>query len=223
MSTQAEDLTDDPVNPYRSRAQRFPGRIFELDINESERTKLISLVSESPGCFVELGSGSGKHLLQLAKTNPQKNCFGFELRYKRAVRTIEKGERDAIANAFVVRGNARLMAELFPPRSIDGIFVNFPDPWAKPKQWKHRLLSPWLLDVANTVLTEGGCISVKTDHEEMFGTFLDFVEQDSRYRVVTRTEDLARCPREEVHIMTEFETLFRSQGLPIRYARLARG
>ena len=42
--------------------------------------------------FCEIGSGSGGHLIELARKHPGTLCIGFELRFKRIYRTAQKAE-----------------------------------------------------------------------------------------------------------------------------------
>ncbi|MCB0352751.1 MAG: hypothetical protein KDD64_04475, partial [Bdellovibrionales bacterium] len=99
--------------------------------------------------FVEIGSGSGGHLLTRAHESPDALFVGFELRYKRAFRTIEKAEQRGLSNIKLVRADARFLFDLFEPERIGGIYINFPDPWAKDRWKKHRLLnSAFLVQLA---------------------------------------------------------------------------
>jgi tRNA G46 methylase TrmB len=75
--------------------------------------------------FVEIGSGSGLHLLELAKRNPQALCVGLEIRFKRAFKTGEKAERMGLLNALVIRTDARYLNEIFSPDEVDAFLVNF--------------------------------------------------------------------------------------------------
>ena len=222
MPPLAADPADDQINPYRHRVRLFPGRIFLLEGDEAEERELRSLIDPSSRPLLALGSGSGQHLLELSRRNPGAQCFGFELRYKRTVRTIEKAERDGLAQVFLLRTDARRAVKLFPEGCVGGIFVNFPDPWAKPKQWKHRLLSPRLLEDAHRLLAPDGFIAVKTDHEDMYGACLGQVADLRGLRVDERSDDLAHDPLQSQNILTEFETMFRSKRHPIRYVRLVR-
>lgn len=206
-------------NPYRRRLAEFKHRIFSLEGDESEREYLRTALLRDEPRYVEIGSGSGQHLLELARRNPQHSCFGFEIRYKRSVRTIEKAAVHGLENVFVLRTPGERLAELFPPQSVAGIFVNFPDPWERPKQWKNRILSKAFLNQVAKVLRPDGFLSVKTDHEGYFRTFVQDVESDSQYEKLEWSDDLWASAYVEQNVVTEFESLFRRQGLPIFYLK----
>jgi tRNA (guanine-N7-)-methyltransferase len=207
------------VNPYRRRLVEFKNRIFSLEGDREEQAALTEFLRHESPRLVEIGSGSGQHLIELAKRNPTSACLGFEIRYKRSVRTIEKAAVMGIDNVYVLRTPGERLSELFPPCSADGIYVNFPDPWERPKQWKHRILSKGLLDQAFTVLRPSGFLSVKTDHESYFRTFREEVAADKRYRILESSDDLWASPYVLENVVTEFESLFRQQGLPIFYLK----
>ena len=167
--------------------------------------------------YVEIGSGSGGHLLIRAKEDPEALFVGLELRYKRAYRTIEKAEQQGLSNVRLARADARLLSELFDPESVSGVYVNFPDPWAKDRWKKHRLLSSEFLGDIAQHLHENGFLSFKTDHHEYFHEVLEHLQQSPHFLVEYSTVDLFESPLAELSRPTEFEQLFRSKGLPIAF------
>ncbi len=210
------------VNPYLRRVGEFADRIFTPTPGSAELAALLDGLKGSNRKIVELGSGSGQHLIELAKKNPDADCWGVERRYKRAVRTIEKAKRAEAVNAYVLRTEAERLAELFSASSVDGIYVNFPDPWLRPKQWKHRMLSAPMLDRAAYVLRDGGYFSAKTDSAEYFEWFREQAVSDQRFELVEESRDLANSRFAEKNIVTEFESMFLAQKLPIHYLRLVK-
>ena len=219
----------DVINPYRRAVLAFPGRVFcfaspgDEQAPRGNETELAArCVADKPRRLLELGSGSGNHLIELARRHPEANCFGFELRYKRSVRTIQKAEQAGVHNLFVFRTDGLFAERYFAPGSVSALYVNFPDPWAKQKQLKHRLLGPELLTTAARLLIPNGTFSVKTDHREYFAGFLAAIHASQFFHVAEQSQDLAQSPYMGENIMTEFEALFRSQGLPIYYLKLRR-
>ncbi|MBN8548012.1 MAG: tRNA (guanosine(46)-N7)-methyltransferase TrmB [Deltaproteobacteria bacterium] len=204
-----------------------------IDLVESKTDKIISLVTEHPTpahceslkkliapfstVFCEIGPGSGGHLIELAARNPTAAYVGFELRFKRAFKTVQKAEKRGIKNLFVVRANALTMKEFFAPASLAGVYVNFPDPWSK-KHWKkNRILNPSFLEVLQELLAVDGFLSYKTDHLEYFEETLETVGKMPRFSIRKLTKDLYASEFVEANIPTEFENLFKSQGLKINF------
>ena len=155
-------------------------------------------------------------------------CFGIERRYKRAYNTVRRAKERALDNLNVVFLDAALLTELFGPASISELVVNFPDPWPKAKQRKNRLINRGFLEMLTSHLADGGMFSFKSDHQEYFAEALDLFRSDYRFALEFVSTDLHReifepgSYRESVvisNIPTEFEMLFRSQGLPVCHLR----
>ena len=208
------------VNPYRERVHQFPGRIY-CGTSEQEDVNLLRLkLASASARFCEFGSGSGIHLIQLAERYPAAACVGYELRYKRAVRTIEKALAARVSNVYVMRQCGLEFASLFEKQTLDGLFVNFPDPWEKRRFRKHRVLNTSLLNQVWPCLTEDGFLSVKTDHREYFEEFYAFACAHPGYDIAEYSDNLHRSELTARFMTTEFENLFLSKRLPIYYLKL---
>lgn len=170
--------------------------------------------------FCELGSGSGMHLIERAALKARAQFFGFELRYKRSVRTLEKAVERKIENLFVLRVDAGAVGQVFAPGSLQGVYVNFPDPWDKHKKTKKRMLSAQQLAVLRELLVPGGFVAFKTDHEQYYEWVLAEAGASGVFDIAWRSRDLHSSEYREQNVETEFEKLFLSQGLPIYAAEL---
>lgn len=181
-----------------------------------------TLIDGNRQIICELGSGSGRHLITLAERSPEGIFIGMELRYKRAYRTIEKARRQGISNLFVLRANARHLSTLFPLRSLDAIYINFPDPWDKRHWLKNRLIQEGFVAEMAGLLRSGGVLSYKTDHLEYFTSAVSIIRANPQFTERRVTEDLSASPWIKESVPTEFELLFRAKGLPIHYALFER-
>jgi tRNA (guanine-N7-)-methyltransferase len=166
------------------------------------------------GVFVEIGSGSGLHLLELAKQNPSMLCVGLEIRFKRAYRTGEKAERDGLPNVLVVRADARYLAEMFNPDEVTAFFVNYPDPWDKRRWKKNRILNDEMVATMYSLLQNGGYLRYKTDHHEYFHSTTSLLKTP-QWSIRKHSTDLLHSEWAEGNIPTEFEYLFKSQNKPL--------
>jgi tRNA (guanine-N7-)-methyltransferase len=212
------------VNHYFEKLFLYPGKLFpgfnlEEDTDQI-RTHLDS--SNDKKIILEFGSGSGGHLLSLAEINPEALLLGFEIRFKRAVRTLQKGEERGLTNVYIFRGRGELAGNIFEYRKVDEVYINFPDPWEKKRWRKHRILSPSMIAMVSGLLKEGGIFSVKTDHQEYFASFLEDIKEyrDFPFHIEYSTSNLENPDVPEAAIKTEFEQLFRNQGKPVCYLRM---
>lgn len=204
------------INPYTRWVHDHPAHLLASP-SPAALARLRAKAGRAPRrVLVDLGSGSGSFLLALAAQHPADDCIGFELRFKRLVKAARKLERSGLGNAWLLRAEAERFGEYFPPAGIDCVFVNFPDPWPKPSQWKKRLINQGFLAQLEQVLKPGGALCVKTDHAGYFLHSLKTVHARPGWRVADWSNDLSRrlrpmaiCP--EIAVRTEFEQLFRSQ------------
>ena len=171
-----------------------------------------SLYDLSRPLEVEVGCGRGRFLTGRAAANPECVFLGIERMLER-VRTFDrKTQRMGLGNAHVVRLEALYTFwYLLPAHHARTVYVFFPDPWPKRKHHSHRLFGPLFLSALWKRLEVGGRLEFATDHEEYFHVVEDCFAADARFE---RVEPRPRGPEE----WTEFETMFREQGLPIHAA-----
>jgi tRNA (guanine-N7-)-methyltransferase len=185
------------------------------------RARIAECQGNFKGVFVEIGSGSGMHLLTLAKQNPSILCVGLEIRFKRAFKTGEKAERDGLTNVLVIRTDARYLGELFQPGEVSGFFINYPDPWDKRRWKKNRILNDQMLDTMHTLLKPQGFVRYKTDHREYFESTLTLMNS-ARWQITKQSFNLLDSEWAQENIPTEFECLFKSQSKPLHLMEAVR-
>ena len=161
---------------------------------------------------IEVGCGSGGFLTRRAKANPDCDFLGIERMLGRVRSFASKCRQLKIDNARVLRLEALYTFHyLLPAHHARRVYVFFPDPWPKRKHRSHRLFGPLFLAALWKRLETGGRVEFATDHREYFETVLECFADDARFR---RTEPMPRPPE----VWTEFESDFRSKGLPIHAA-----
>lgn len=163
---------------------------------------------------LEIGSGRGKFLLEMAKKNPSRRFLGLEMNYNAFSLAVKRAANDPDAPknfAFLNVPMERVM-ETLKDDSISDIYLNFSDPWPKKKQYKRRLTYPTRLYEYYRVLKKGGTVRFKTDNEALYRDsvhyFKAFGQFEIRFEGVYETDD----PDD---VCTEFEARFRAQGVPI--------
>lgn len=115
---------------------------------------------------LELGTGKARFLIEWARLHPELDVLGLErnLAYYRVAR--DRVAKAGIANARVLRADARLLADSIPSGSISGFHAYFLDPWPKKKQRKRRLLDGPFLARLSAAARPGALLRIVTDHEE---------------------------------------------------------
>lgn len=209
-------------NQYVDLIHEFPEVIVAASndsLKDEQKLQLRKKVDAYKQIYCELGSGSGMHLLDRAEADPDGLYIGFELRFKRSYKTAEKSVRRGLTNLMVVRTNARLLPTLFERETIDGVYINFPDPWDRERWAKHRLLVPEFIEQLFKLLTPTGFVAYKTDHQARFEEVLQFFEEATGFETAELSRDLLQSEFAGDNVPTEFEKLFKSKGLPIFYLR----
>ena len=167
---------------------------------------------------VEVGCGKGRFLTGRAARDPGCEFLGIERMLKRVGCFARRTERMGLANAHVLRLEALYAFHyLLPEHHARRVYVFFPDPWPKRRHHSHRLFGPLFLEALWHRLEEGGELQFATDHAEYFSVVEDCFAQDAAARSAPRFERVAPMERGPDE-WTEFETLFRGQGLPIHAA-----
>ena len=104
------------------------------------------------------------------------------------------------------------LPELFAPGEVSRIYINFPDPWRKTKQYKRRLTAPSFLAIYRQLLPEGGAVWFKTDNLPLFQWSLEQFGQ-AGWDLQQVTNDLHGAGPQGV--MTDYEAKFHAEGVKI--------
>jgi tRNA (guanine-N7-)-methyltransferase len=169
---------------------------------------------------IEVGMGKGRFLMDLARLHPDINYIGIEMYDSVLLRALQKREEleeagEKFSNLVFIRVDARLLPEIFEKDEVDGIYLNFSDPWPKARHAKRRLTSREFLKRYEQVLKKEGAVEFKTDNRGLFEFSLEEVkESDWNLEVCTfdlhHDEELVKG-----NVMTEYEEKFSSMGNPI--------
>ena len=123
---------------------------------------------------LEIGFGDGRFLATLHRLHPEWNLLGLEAAAASVTRALRRLVREGVGPALLFKGRAGFaLRNLVPPRSLQAVYVNFPDPWPKSRHAGRRLLQVPFFRLLSTRLSEGGALYLTTDHEEYFAFALE--------------------------------------------------
>ena len=167
---------------------------------------------------VELGTGKGDFITQIAERNPQINFIGLEVEATCILAAARKVREHNLSNVRLIVFDVSNIAEIFSEHAVDRLYINFCDPWPKKRHAKRRLTYVKFLELYKKILKHGGEIFFKTDNRGLFDFSLEqFALAGLEVRDVTN--DLhANEPVD--NIRTEYETKFSEQGVPINFCRV---
>lgn len=113
---------------------------------------------------VEYCSGNGDWIMEKAKRNPQQYWIAVEKKFERVRKIWSKMKNHEIKNMLIVCGEALTFTRYYIPEDcIEAAYVNFPDPWPKKKQAKHRLVQKSFVTELARVMKHHGRVTFATD------------------------------------------------------------
>lgn len=165
---------------------------------------------------LEIGAGKGQFLILMAKTNPDINFIGVEVKESILVRAIQKLEDKNISNLKFIVWDALALDKVFD-YEISTIYLNFSDPWPKKKHHKRRLTAPLFLKVYDKLFLTTPTIIQKTDNIDLFvSSIINLCNHG--YKIDEYSLDLEK--EENIfNIATEYEEKFMKDGIKINYLK----
>ena len=163
---------------------------------------------------LELGCGKGEYTVNLAKTNPNKNYIGIDIKGARFWRGAKTAIEEKLENVYFLRTQIELLDFIFEKNEIDEIWLTFPDPQIKFQRRKHRLTNTKFLSIYKNILNDSGIIHLKTDSEFLHGYTLGKLEEMSINPIVSNHDIYknSNAPVEATQIQTHYEKIYLNEG-----------
>jgi tRNA (guanine-N7-)-methyltransferase len=184
---------------------------IEVDLNQVRvPLRWSELFGRDAPTDLEIGSGKGRFLLDLAVAHPERNLLAVERAAKYHRLCADRAARRGLANVRLLRTTAEdLLFRLVEPGSVANLYVLFPDPWPKKRHHKRRLFAPEVVDAMVNALQPRGRLLVKSDH----GEYAEVIQQ-----VLDNAQGLSWLDSEAAFAelpMTGFEHKYLDQGRTI--------
>ncbi|MBQ8577533.1 MAG: tRNA (guanosine(46)-N7)-methyltransferase TrmB [Clostridia bacterium] len=174
--------------------------------------------------MLEIGCGKGDFVIGMAKKHPEWNFLAMERVPDVILCAMEKcsAENPSAAgeaslppdNIRFCIANANALTEYFAPGEIDGIYLNFSDPWPKSGHEKRRLTYGSFLAQYRTVMDAGRTVTFKTDNRGLFDYSLLSFEANG-WTCEDVTYDLHNSIWNADNVVTEYERNFSEKGFSI--------
>lgn len=139
--------------------------------------------------FIEIGFGTGRHLLYQAKINPEVLVIGIEV-YKPVIKQVYKLALKAnLQNVRLINADARVLFEMMQSNVADKIFLHFPIPWGE--DIHRRVVGEDFAKFAQKALKKDGTFELRSDSFE-YTTFTieQFLKLDKIRLEVFKDKDL---------------------------------
>jgi tRNA (guanine-N7-)-methyltransferase len=112
---------------------------------------------------LEIGFGSGEHLLAQAERNPRTGFIGVEPFINGMAKALAAIAAHGVVNIRLHFGDAIHVLDWLPERSIARLDLIHPDPWPKRRHWKRRFVQDATVTAIARVLEPGGSFRFVTD------------------------------------------------------------
>lgn len=164
---------------------------------------------------LEIGSGKGDFIKEMAIRNPDKNYLAMEMSVKALVLAGRKFDQDQSPNLRAILADAENLEDIFEKGEISKIYLNFSTPWPKRKHHKRRLSHKNFLDRYKNIAKDGAILELKTDNREFFDDTIKYFEEND-LQILKKDYDLSL---EDSGVLTEYERKFRKENVPICFVR----
>ena len=139
---------------------------------------------------IEVGFGSGRHLLHQAANNPDVLFIGIEIHRPSIEQVLKQSVIQKLDNLLVLDYDARLFMELVPSNIVGAIYVHFPVPWDKKPH--RRVISTSFIEEARRVLKVGGTLELRTDSENYYAySYETFIAFNKTTLHINKNRDIA--------------------------------
>lgn len=159
------------LHPAQERyiKEDLPGlRLAGADWDENpDRTPLdLGSIFGGRPVWLEIGFGSGEHLIHQAQAHPDTGLIGCEPYINGVATLLGKIRKAGVSNIALHPGDARDLFDVLPDGSISRAFLLYPDPWPKARHHRRRFVTPEHLQPLARVVAAGSDLRVATDIED---------------------------------------------------------
>lgn len=226
-----EDYRHPEANPFVTLHRSFGPELLTADDAWRFRGRWGACFGREADLHVEIGSGNGFFLAELATRRPDVNVLGIELRYKRTVLCGKKLRAAGAAHARIARYHAAFLDDLFRPGALAAVYCNHPDPWPKARHEKNRLISRWFLEDLVRLLRPGGVFRLKSDFRPNVERAAELIDHGPEgepaeplpLAVTGTATDVNTGPAPwPDDIETNYQRKFKRKGLPVYAIELVR-
>jgi len=172
--------------------------------------------NENP-IVLELGCGKGEYTVGLAKSFPENNFIGIDIKGARMWRGAKTANEQNLLNVAFLRTRIEFINSFFSEDEVDEIWITFPDPHPGGRNSNKRLTSPQFLNAYRQFLKDNGLIHLKTDNKELYNFTFDVLKKND-LKIIFSTRDVHSEKTDNIlSIRTHYEKIFMDAGQKINY------
>ena len=154
--------------------------------------------------WLEIGFGSGEHLINQALKNPNIFFIGCDLYINGIVSLLNQILEKNINNIAIFTEDARELVNRSPKDLFSKVFILFPDPWPKKRHFKRRLINQEFLNSLSRVMEHDGILHICSDVLSYVRWILYQIAKNSNFIwIVRRSNDWPK--KLNNHVLTKYE------------------
>ena len=191
---------------------------FALFANSSLCFELEEWVKR-PTDVLEVGAGTGLFSVELATRYPGKTFVAVDVKGDRLQKGANEAQERGLTNVFFVRARADQLDQLVTARSLEAIWVTFPDPFPKKRAARRRMTHPLYLEKYASLLNDSGSFYLKHDNRYFFMWSLEQIVAE-KWHIDELSFDLHESNlADDYKIQTTYEQRWLSEGLVTNFVK----
>lgn len=172
-------------------AKLSPGPV-DWDANPGRAPLDLGALFGERDIWLEIGFGSGEHMVHQAAGNPRAGIIGCEPYINGVATLLGKIRNAGVDNVAVHPGDVRDLFDVLPDGSVAKAFLLYPDPWPKKRHHRRRFVMPEYLEPLARVLKPGAELRVATDIPDYVRQTLEQVPRQGFQWLAEGPEDWRR-------------------------------
>ena len=200
-------------------------------ITRKRKLYKFALFANSPICFeleqwkkrpadmLEVGAGTGLFSVELAGRYPDKTFVAVDVKADRLQKGASEAQARGLSNVFFVRARADQLDQVAAERSLESLWVTFPDPFPKKRAARRRMTHPLYLEKYAELLRDGGSFYLKHDNRDFFNWSLEQLVSE-KWHIDELSFDLHESElSDDYKIQTTYEQRWLSEGLVTNFVK----
>ena len=143
---------------------------------------------------LEIGFGSGEHMVARAMDDVQIGCIGCEPYLNGVAKALSLIKIENVQNLKIYSDDVNHIIDRLGDHSLNKIWVLFPDPWPKRKHHSRRIINENFLSKISRILKKNGKLVIATDHAEYAKWILTQLQQHKSFELLPSDNDFRSFP-----------------------------
>lgn len=165
--------------------------------------------------YLEIGIGNGEFIIWLAKNNENANYIGIDVSKEIFRKAVGRVRKSGLKNIRLMRvEGTEFLCKYLSAESLNGVYINFPDPWFKKDHKERRLINEFSLYLISDRLKIGGFFIMVTDNEDYAHDVLNLFKKFDNFQPLWDSGIRNSYPE---YYKTKYARKWLALGLPIFY------